>query len=181
MKSRIAREVVLATQSPWRKPRIPTHPTATSILKKKTPGWADALMALRSSADQAERAADGFSTFRAPLPEHATEITGLISDFYAISSSLSSLDDLSKDPRYRRSWALVHPDVELLRSSLKYTIDDILEFFNRLDGGHASSDTYQRTWLSIERFFWNEAQYSLGTRLAKYKGFLRDLVDSVRE
>ncbi|KAJ5390571.1 uncharacterized protein N7496_001639 [Penicillium cataractarum] len=138
-------------------------------------------MALRSSADQAERAADGFSSFRAPLPEHATEITGLISDFYAISSSLSSLDDLSKDPRYRRSWALVHPDVELLRSSLKYTIEDILDFFNRLDGGHASSDTYQRTWLSIERFFWNEAQYSLGTRLAKYKSFLRELVDAVRD
>lgn len=137
-------------------------------------------MALRMSAEQAERAADGFSTFRAPLPEHATEITGLISDLYAISSSLSSLDDLSKDPRYRRSWALVHPDVELLRSSLNYTIEDILDFFKRLNGGHVTHDTYQRTWLSIDRFFWNEAQYSLGTRLAKYKSFLRELADSVR-
>lgn len=138
-------------------------------------------MALRSSAEEAERAADGFSTFRAPLPQHKTEITSLISDFYAISSSLLSLDDLSKDPRYRRSWALVHPDVGLLRSSLKYTVEDIVDFFRRLDGGHATPDTYQRTWLSIERFFWDEAQYSLGTRLAKYKSFLRELVDAVRE
>ncbi|GLI73218.1 hypothetical protein PoHVEF18_001432 [Penicillium ochrochloron] len=138
-------------------------------------------MALRLSAEQAERVAEGLTTFRAPLPEHTTEITSLISDFYALSSSLLSLDDLSKNPRYRRSWALVHEDVELLRSSLKYTIDDILEFFNRLDGGHTTPDTYQRTWLSIDRFFWNEAQYSLGTRLAKYKSFLRELADSVKD
>lgn len=137
-----------------------------------------ALMALHLSAEEAERAADGFSTFRAPLPEHAEEITGLISDFYAISSLLSTVGDLSRDPRSRRSWALVHPDVELLCSSLRYTVEDILDFFNDLDGGHATPDTYLRTWLSIDRFFWIEAQYSLGTRLAKYKVFLRELADS---
>ncbi|KAJ5167973.1 uncharacterized protein N7482_003567 [Penicillium canariense] len=138
-------------------------------------------MALRTSAEEAEHAADGFSTFRTPLPEHSTEITSLISDFYALSSSLSSLDDLSKDSRYRRRWALAQPDVELVRSSLKYTVEDILDFFNRLDGGRASPDTYQRTWLAIDKFFWNESQYSLGTRLAKYKTFLRELGDSVKD
>ncbi|KAJ5095413.1 hypothetical protein NUU61_004769 [Penicillium alfredii] len=136
-------------------------------------------MALRTSAENAEDVAAGFSTFRAPLPEHATEITGLISDLYAISSSLSSLDDLVKDPRYRRNLPRVHPDLELARASLKYTLEDIVDFFGRLDGGN-NPELYRRTWLAMGRFFWDESHYSLETRLAKYKTFLRELGDSLK-
>lgn len=138
-------------------------------------------MALRWSAEQAARAADGFSVLRAPLPQHATEITSLISDFYGISASLLNLDELTKDVRYRRAWSLVQPDAEILRSSLGYTVQDALDFLNRLNGGQVTADTYRRTWQSIDQFFWKEAQYSLSTRLAKYKGFLREIIDLLKE
>ncbi|KAI2793083.1 hypothetical protein POX_b03130 [Penicillium oxalicum] len=138
-------------------------------------------MALRWSAEQAARAADGFSVLRAPLPQHATEITSLISDFYGISASLLNLDELTKDVRYRRAWSLVQPDAEILRSSLGYTVQDALDFLNRLNGGQVTADTYRRTWQSIDQFFWKEAQYSLSTRLAKYKGFLREIIDLLKD
>lgn len=138
-------------------------------------------MDLRLSADECEDAAAGFSTFRAPLPEHATEVTALMSDFYALSSTLGSLDDTIKDPRYRRNWPLIQGDLELVRYSLKYTIEDILDFFGRLDGGKATKAGYKRVWLELSRFFWDESQYSLGTRLAQYKTFLREISDLMRE
>ena len=138
-------------------------------------------MALRTSAGEAEDAAAGFSTFRAPLPEHATEITSLISDFYAISSSLTSLDDLSKDLRYRHGWSLIQSDLELVQASLKHTIEVVFDYFGRLDGGKASPEIYKHTWLSMHRLFWDESQYSLATRLAKYKTFLRELGDLVKK
>ncbi|KAJ6011117.1 hypothetical protein N7451_002529 [Penicillium sp. IBT 35674x] len=111
-------------------------------------------MALRTSAEDAEDAAAGFHTFRAPLPEHAAEVTGLISDLYAISSSLTSLDALSQNVQYRRHWPRVQPDVELVRSSLKYTIEDIFDYMHRLDNGRTSPDNYKRVWVSMSRFFW---------------------------
>ncbi|KAJ5155555.1 hypothetical protein N7492_008358 [Penicillium capsulatum] len=121
-------------------------------------------MALRTSAD-----------------EHSTEVTGLISDLYAISSSLSSLEDLSKDARYRRNWSRIHSDLELVRSSLKYTIEDIFDFFGRLNGADSPPETFKRVWVSMGRFFWDESQYSLATRFAKYKTFLRELGDLVKD
>ena len=136
-------------------------------------------MALRRTADEAESAAAGFKTFRAPLPEHFTEITALISDLYAISSSLLSLDDLSKDPRYRLSWPHVHLDVELVQSSLKYTVEDILHYLQRVQT-QASSDAYSRTWQSMNRFFWDQSQFSLATRLARYRTFIRELNEVLR-
>ncbi|KAJ5674186.1 hypothetical protein N7462_009625 [Penicillium macrosclerotiorum] len=84
--------------------------------------------ALSVAAEEAEAAAAGFDTFRPFLPEHASEVTALISEFYAISSSLSSLETLSKDPRYLRNWPRALPDLELVRSSLKYSIEDIFDF-----------------------------------------------------
>lgn len=138
-------------------------------------------MALRTSAEDAEDAAAGFHTFRAPLPEHAAEVTGLISDLYAISSSLTSLDAFSQDVQYRRHWPRVQPDVELVRSSLKYTIEDIFDYMHRLGNGRNSPDNYKRVWVSMCRFFWDESQYSLSTRLARYRVFLRELGEAMKK
>lgn len=138
-------------------------------------------MSLGASADNAESVAAGFHTFRAPLPEHAAEVTSLIADLYNISSSLSNLEALNRDPRYRRSFQVIQSDLSLVQTSLKYTGDDILDFFRALDGGQASSAIYLRTWTALNDFFWDEAQYSLATRLAKYKTFLRELGEVVKE
>lgn len=138
-------------------------------------------MALSTSAGDAEDAAAGFTTFRGPLPEHAAEVTGLISDLYAISSSMTSLEAFSQDSRYRRNWARIHPDVELVRKSFKYTTEDIFDHFRRLDNGKTSTDNYRRVWASMDRFFFDESQYALSTRLAKYKTFLREIGDVIKE
>ncbi|KAJ5644954.1 hypothetical protein N7507_010965 [Penicillium longicatenatum] len=137
-------------------------------------------MALRTSAEDAEDAAAGFTTFRAPLPEHAAEVTGLISDLYAISSSLTSLDAFSQNVQYRRNWPRVQSDVELVRSSLKYTFEDIHDYMHRLDNGRNTPENYKRVWVSMSRFFWDESQYALSTRLARYRIFLRELGEMVK-
>ncbi|KAJ6096205.1 hypothetical protein N7486_006951 [Penicillium sp. IBT 16267x] len=137
-------------------------------------------MALRTSAEDAEDAAAGFTTFRAPLPEHAAEVTGLISDLYAISSSLTSLDAFSQDVQYGRNWPRAQPDVELVTSSLKYTIEDIFDYCHRLDNGRTAPENYKRVWVSMCRFFWDESQYALSTRLARYRIFLRELGEMVK-
>ncbi|CAG8030304.1 unnamed protein product [Penicillium olsonii] len=138
-------------------------------------------MSLGTSADNAEIVAAGFHTFRAPLPEHAAEVTSLIADLYSISSSLTNLEALNKDPRYRRNFLLIQSDLSLVQTSLKYTVDDTLDFFRALDGGQTSSAVYKRTWTALNDFFWDEAQYSLATRLAKYKTFMRELAEVVKD
>ena len=139
-------------------------------------------MALRTSADNAEDVAAGFSMFRDPLPEHSTEITGLIADLYSISMSLKNLEELSKNRSYRRIYAAAHPDLELVRTSLKYTLEDIVDFFGDLEERPASSrDTYKRTWVNLCNYFREESQDSLSTRLAKYKAFLNELEDLMKE
>ncbi|KAJ5888010.1 hypothetical protein N7495_008051 [Penicillium taxi] len=139
-------------------------------------------MDLRASVEQVEDVAAGFNTFRAPLPEYKTEITGLISDLYAISASLTSLDDLSKESSLRRNWPLIHSDLELVLSSLRYTIKDILVYFNNLNGRTAPEE-YRTAWVLMSRFFWDEARprQSLSARLATYKTVLRDLRDILQK
>ncbi|RAL15407.1 uncharacterized protein BO97DRAFT_431995 [Aspergillus homomorphus CBS 101889] len=133
-------------------------------------------MALRTSADNAEDVAAGFRLFRDPLPEHSTEITSLIADLYAISTSLKNLEDLTRNRTYRRNLHAIQPDLELVRTSLKYTLEDVVEFFGDLEGRRGSSrEMYRRTWLVLCAFFREQSQDSLSTRLAKYKAFLSDL------
>ena len=139
-------------------------------------------MAQRASADEAENVAAGFRLFRDPLPEYATEITSLIADLYAISSSLNRLDDLHKNRAYRQNLAVAHADVELVRTSLNYTFEDIIDFMGELDGVRGPPrDLYRRTWMDLCAFFRTQSHETLSSRLAKYKTFLNELEDYVRK
>lgn len=135
-------------------------------------------MALRTSADNAEDVAAGFRLFREPLPEYSAEITSLIADLYSISSSLNRLDDLTKNRQYRHNVALAHADLDLVSSSLKCTLEDIVDFFGDLE---ERKPNRKRTWLQLCAFFREESQDSLSTRLAKYKAFLNELEDFIKE
>ncbi|KAL3493648.1 hypothetical protein BJX62DRAFT_71212 [Aspergillus germanicus] len=139
-------------------------------------------MALSVPAGTAEEVAAGFRRFRDPLPEHATEITGLIADLYTISSSLKTLEDLSTDRRYRLNIPFARPDLDLVSASLQYTLDDIVDFFGHLEGRRASSrNTHKRIWMFMGRFFMDESAESLSIRLAKYKVFLQELEDYIKD
>lgn len=138
-------------------------------------------MELRVAADECEDVAMGFSMFRGPLPQHAIEITEVISDYYAIISLLTTLDALARDSRYRRNWQRVQEDADLVRTCLKYTNEDILDLLGNLDGADAPSERFNLVWTAMKQFFWDETQYSFATRLGKYKAFLRELGDIMRE
>lgn len=137
-------------------------------------------MALRTSADNAEEVATHFRMFRDPLPEHATEITSLVADLYAISSSLKLLEDLTRSRLYRHNLPIVRSDLELVRASLKYTLEDIVDFFGNLEV-RSSPIVYKRTWLDLCDFFRSESRDSLATRLAKYKAFLNEIEDLTKK
>lgn len=138
-------------------------------------------MALRTSADNAEDVAAGFRMLRDPLDEHATEITALIADLYNISTSLKSLDDLTKNRLYRRTVKAAEPDLELVQTSLKYTLEDIVDFFGDIEARTGSNrDNYKRTWLELSSFFRKESHEPLPSRLVKYKAFLGHLEDLIK-
>lgn len=139
-------------------------------------------MDLRTTAEFAENIAAGFMQFRDPLPEHTAEITGLVSDLYAISATLTSLDELAVSRPYRHNLPAVKPDLELVRSSLHYTLENIFEVFGHLDArGTVSRGSYKRIWLDLCSFFEEESSYSLSRRLRKYKMFLKELEDLMQE
>ncbi|KKA21291.1 hypothetical protein T310_4667 [Rasamsonia emersonii CBS 393.64] len=139
-------------------------------------------MDLRTTAEFAENIAAGFMQFRDPLPEHTAEITGLVSDLYAISATLTSLDELAVSRPYRHNLPAVKPDLELVRSSLHYTLENIFEVFGHLDArGTVSRGSYKRIWLDLCSFFEEESSYSLSRRLRKYKMFLKELEDLMQD
>lgn len=139
-------------------------------------------MALSVPATVAEDVAAGFRRFRDHVPEHATAITIIIADLYTISSSLKSLEDLSRHRHYGTVFNVARSDVELVSASLQYTLDDIVEFFGRLEGRKGSSRTaHQRTWETMTRFFLDESDETLTNRLIKYKFFMKELEELIKE
>ncbi|KAE8351735.1 hypothetical protein BDV28DRAFT_14638 [Aspergillus coremiiformis] len=136
-------------------------------------------MALRTSADNAEDVAAGIREFRGHLPGHEAEITSLMADLFALSSALKRLDDMTNDRRYQQHLAVVHPDLELVRTSLKITLEDIVDFFGDLEERGSTREVYRRTWMELCEFF-REERGPLGTRLAMYKTYLHDLEDYMK-
>ncbi|KAL4810290.1 hypothetical protein BDV18DRAFT_55618 [Aspergillus unguis] len=139
-------------------------------------------MALSVSAGIAEEVAAGFRRFREPLPEHATEITGIIADLYTISTSLKKLEELSQHRHHGTIFNVARSDVDLVSASLQYTLDDVVDYFGNLEGRKGASRTaYKRTWAGMSKFFMDESDETLTARLMKYKVFLKELEDLIRE
>ncbi|CAI7635461.1 unnamed protein product [Penicillium glandicola] len=138
-------------------------------------------LALRAARESADEIAAGFYAFREPLPEHVGEITSLMSELYAISSSLTTLEHLAGDSRNRRYFTQIKPDLNVVQASYTYTIEDIGEFFRGLGGADASPASYKRTWVIMSRFFWDESHHTLSTRLAQYKTVFKEFNDFARE
>ncbi|KAJ5185354.1 hypothetical protein N7472_010194 [Penicillium cf. griseofulvum] len=137
--------------------------------------------ALRASRESADDVAAGFYAFRTPLPEDVGEITSLMSELYAISALLSSLEHVADDPRHRRCFNMIKPDLHAVLASYAYTIEDIGDIFRDLDGPDASPATYKRTWLRMGRFFWDQSKFTLATRLSKYKMVFKEFNDLVKD
>lgn len=106
----------------------------------------------------------------------------MIADLYAISTALNSLEELTSSRHYRHNLHLVQPDLDLVQASLKYTLEDVVDFFGDLDSRRTlTRDVYKQTWIDLSTFFNNEIHYSLATRLGKYKLFLKELEDIMKK
>ncbi|KAE8138675.1 hypothetical protein BDV38DRAFT_281972 [Aspergillus pseudotamarii] len=152
------------------------HPASSSPAAQSLSG------ALLTSADNVEDVAAGFRMLREPLPEHATEITILISDLYSISSSLRGYSTILGNGIHQQNIASAESDIELVRTSLKKTLDDIFDFFGDIDLRQGSDrDKYQRTWTVMCKYFYDKSQGSLANRLAIYKAFLGELANISNE
>ncbi|KAL8966947.1 MAG: hypothetical protein Q9197_005699 [Variospora fuerteventurae] len=116
-------------------------------------------MALIALAEEAQDIAAGFNKFLEPVPEISTEITGLISECYAISSALRELNTAKEDPRYAYDYDYVSRDVLIARQSLKYTFHDVFRLFGGLGRpSYISNRTaYYQVWRDIEDHFYQEA------------------------
>jgi hypothetical protein len=133
---------------------------------------------IRATAEQVEDVAAGFREYRDPLPEHAAEITSLIADLYGISAYLNSIDGAAMSRQFSQNFLLVKDDLELLRSSLSCTLDDIVSHFGELERRHihhTSLNPFKRTWMDLQDFFIRESGFFLSLRLQKYKIFLKEL------
>ncbi|RAK84671.1 hypothetical protein BO79DRAFT_248022 [Aspergillus costaricaensis CBS 115574] len=138
-------------------------------------------MSLHDSYKTAEAVAEGFRSFSNLLPEHDTEITSLVVDLFSISLFLKGLEGMARNRAYRYRLSAIHPDLELVRASLNYTLEDVLDFFDDLESRRGDpSEAYKQLWLEISAHFLEESQESLSTRLAKYKSFLRDLSEIMK-
>lgn len=135
-------------------------------------------MALIAVAEKAQDIAAGFNKFLDPVPEIATEITGLISECYAISSALRELNTATQDPRYAYDYVFVNKDVSTVRQSLDYTFQDVFRLFGGLGrpAGHISNRTlYNQVWREIDDHFYRESNSSLCKRLEYNRLYLQEI------
>ena len=126
--------------------------------------------ALIAVAETARDIAAGLNHFLDAVPECATEITGLISECFAISSALYELSTAIGDYRYNRQFELIVDDVRSVRLSLDYTFEDVEKHFGRL-----GRSTYREVWIDIGRHIRAESGNTLLIRLEHYRNFLLGL------
>ncbi|QGA12965.1 hypothetical protein EYB26_000610 [Talaromyces marneffei] len=124
-----------------------------------------------------EDVAVGLRQFREQLPEHSAEITNVIAELYAISATLTSLEGLTR--QFPRNFGPVKADFERVLVSLRYTLNEIINSFGKLDR-RRMADNYRQIWHDLIVYFHEESGYSLKRRLNKYKLFLHELQDVVQ-
>ena len=129
------------------------------------------LHSLVAVAESAQDIAAGLNKFLDAVPERSTEITGLISECFAISSALRELSNAIRDPLYYRRFELIQKDVTIVGQSLDYTFQDVERRF-----GGLRTATYRQVWREMDAHFRAESGNTLVTRLEYYRSFLLRLL-----
>ncbi|EED19703.1 conserved hypothetical protein [Talaromyces stipitatus ATCC 10500] len=124
-----------------------------------------------------EDVAVGLRQFREHLPEYSAEITNVIAELYAISATLTSLEGLTR--QFPRNFGPVKADFDRVLVSLRYTLNEIINSFGKLDR-RPTADNYRQIWHDLNAYLLEESGYSLKRRLNKYKLFLQELQDVVQ-
>jgi hypothetical protein len=139
-------------------------------------------MTLIADAENAEDIADAFSKFKAAVPDHAPDITASISDLYAIGSGLRDIDSSLNSAEYNRNFRLIEKDLDLLRSSLHNTVEDIFRILGDIGNGSRvlNDGMYRQTWKDIALFFRQNGRITLRMRLEMYRRFISELANIVK-
>ena len=136
-----------------------------------------AMAGLIARAEDAQDLAAAFNKFLVPVSNAATEITGLISELYAISSGARELHTAIQDPRYQTRQELIEEDTRALLLSIDLTFTDIQREFGNLDRSiyQTQREAYRGVWKDIIEHFREESEDQLIRRLENYRRFLLEL------
>ena len=136
-----------------------------------------AMAGLIAKAEDAQDLAAAFNKFLGHVPNAATEITGLISELYAISSGARELHTASQDPRYLNRQELIEEDKRLVLQSIEQTFADIQREFGNIDRSiyQTPREAYRGVWKDIIEHFREESEDHLIRRLENYRLFLLEL------
>lgn len=134
-------------------------------------------MALVATAEEAQDIASALNKFLDPVAERSTEITGLISECFAVSSALRQIATAIQDPRYSGRYSSILEDVQMALRSLEFTFNDVHRLFGGLGSlTHLSMTAgYRAVWRDIEDHFQEESRTSLSGRLEYFRRFLQDI------
>src|SRR5271154_4667153 len=105
-------------------------------------------MTLLAEAEKAEDIGLAIGKFKVPLDDQAAQVTALISELYAIGTSLRNINTAIYFPDYALELAEIEEDLTLVRTSLTYTICDILRILGDLNNGEPDPvpRAYRQTW-----------------------------------
>ncbi|KAL1957919.1 hypothetical protein VTO42DRAFT_5311 [Malbranchea cinnamomea] len=142
-------------------------------------------MSFQELAHATDEVATGLTQFVSQVPEHAADITSAVSELFAISTALRSLESSHSVPALRPNFNRIIDDVELIvRGSLRHTLRDILSSLQQMNGGRRivpdQAAAYRATWVTLWSFFYHQAGYSLVLRLKYYRSMLEEMAAIVR-
>lgn len=136
-------------------------------------------MTFQDLAHAAEDVATVLTAFVSKVPEHATDITSVVSEVFAISTALRSLESSHAVPGLRANFNAIADDVELVvRASLRTTLRDLFDALSRMNGDPAAA--HRATWISLWTFFQRQAGFSLLLRLKYYRAMLGEMAAAAR-
>ena len=135
------------------------------------------IASLAANSETAQDIAAAFNKFQGPVFEHATEITALMSELYAISSALLELRTAHDDPLHYRRKGRIENEQHTALLSLEYTFKDIQRLFGGLARPiyNSTREAYQAVWQNIQDHFLDEGGFTLVRRFEYYRMFLIDI------
>ena len=139
-------------------------------------------MTLTAEAERAEDIGDAFGKFKVAVDDQAAEVTALVSELYAVGSALRAIDDASQSPDYGLNLHIIEDDLDLVRDSLTYVLDDVFRILGKIGNGDRvlTMAAYRQTWKDITYHFQHRVGGRLCSVLETYRLFLLALCNKLR-
>jgi hypothetical protein len=139
-------------------------------------------MTLLAEAERAEDIGLAFEKFKAPVDDQAAQVTALVSEVYAIGTSLRNINTTIHSPEYAPELAEIEEDLNLVRTSLTHTVDNVLRILGDIGNGEPLPvpREYRQTWKELTFHFQHDRCGGLYARFRVYSVFLAALYHKLR-